>query len=78
MDARVQSTQLGGFFTSFTPFLYLDVKKQANGFSLVTLYDLRYFLNKTFVHGAVFHFDNNQRALDSYLLTCGRAVKLPT
>jgi inner membrane protein len=77
VDARVQATPLGEFFTSFTPFLYLDVEKQADGFSLVTLYDLRYFLNENFVHGAMIHFDGNQIALDSYLLTSGRAIKLP-
>jgi inner membrane protein len=78
VDAPVQATELGEFFTSFTPFLYLDIKNQADGFSLVTLYDLRYFLNKTFVHGAIIHFDDHQIALDSYLLTDGRAIKLPT
>ncbi len=78
VDARVQATPLGEFFTSFTPFLYLDVENQADGFSLVTLYDLRYFLNENFVHGAMIHFDDNQTALDSYLLMSGRAIKLPT
>lgn len=77
VDACVQATTLGEFFTSFTPFLYLDVENQADGFSLVTLYDLRYFLNETFVHGAIIHFDDHQIALDSYLLTAGHAMRLP-
>ncbi len=74
----MQTTELGEFFRSFTPFLYLDVEKQADGFSLVKLYDLRYFFNEKFVHRAIIHFDSNQIALDSYLVTEDHVIKMPT
>jgi inner membrane protein len=74
----VQTTELGEFFQSFTPYLYLNVEKQANGLFLVRLYDLRYFLNEKFVHRAIIHFDKNKTPLESYLLTANHIIKIPT
>lgn len=73
-----QKTVLGEFFSSFTPFSYVteyhDNEQKAR---LVHIYDLRYFLNKSFLHSATIVFDSDEQPCDSYIKTEGRTIKIP-
>ncbi len=73
-----QKTILGEFFSSFTPFSYVtehhDNKQKAK---LVHIYDLRYFLNKSFLHSATIVFGNDEQPCDSYIKTEGRIIRIP-
>jgi inner membrane protein len=69
-------TIIGDFFTTFTPFMYFKEHKSPHSIS-VTIYDLRYVLNKEFIHRATIIFDNDNLPTTSYLHTCGSTTKIP-
>jgi inner membrane protein len=69
-------TLIGDFFTTFTPFIYFREQKSPHSIS-VTIYDLRYVLNKEFLHRATIIFDDNNLPTTSYLHTYGSTTKIP-
>lgn len=69
-------TPLGDFFTSFTPFIYFEEKENTSSPS-VNIYDLRYILNKKFLHHATIIFDHNKHPTASYMHSYGRTMKIP-
>ena len=73
---QAQKTPLGDFFTSFTPFIYFEEKQNTNSLS-VNIYDLRYILNKQFLHHATIIFDNNKLPTASYMHSYGHTMKIP-
>jgi len=73
---QAQKTLIGDFFATFTPFIYFEEEKSTHSIS-VTIYDLRYVLNKEFIHRATVIFDNNNRPISSYLHSYGSTTKIP-
>lgn len=73
---QAQKTLIGDFFATFTPFIYFKEQKTLHSIS-VTIYDLRYVLNKEFLHRATIIFDNNNLPATSYLHTYGSTTKIP-
>ena len=73
---QAQKTPLGNFFTSFTPFIYFEEEQNTNSLS-VNIYDLRYILNKQFLHHATIIFDSNKLPTASYMHSYGRTMKIP-
>lgn len=69
-------TPLGGFFTTFTPFIYFEEQKNTDSI-YVNIYDLRYILNKQFLHRATIVFDNNNLPTASYMHSYGSTMKIP-
>jgi inner membrane protein len=74
--AQAKKTPLGDFFTSFTPFIYFEEQEDLNSIS-VNIYDLRYILNKKFLHHATIIFDHNELPTASYMYSYGRTMKIP-
>jgi inner membrane protein len=68
-------TSLGEFFTSFTPFIYLEEKPDETA-TRVNLYDLRYFGDRRFLHSATIVFDGDNLPCESYMHTLGRTVRV--
>ena len=73
---QAQKTPLGDFFTSFTPFIYFEEEQNTNSLS-VNIYDLRYILNKQFLHHGTIIFDSNKLPTASYMHSYGRTMKIP-
>ncbi len=73
---QAKKTPLGDFFTTFTPFSYFEETKTMDSCS-VTIYDLRYILNKKFLHQATIVFDSNNFPTASYMHSYGRTMKIP-
>ena len=73
---QAQKTPLGDFFTHFTPFIYFEEKQNTHSLS-VNIYDLRYILNKNFLHYGTIIFDNNKLPTASYMHSYGRIMKIP-
>ena len=73
---QAQKTPLGDFFTSFTPFVYFEEERHSNSLS-VNIYDLRYILNKQFLHHGTIIFDSNKLPTASYMHSYGRTMKIP-
>jgi len=73
---QAQKTPLGDFFTHFTPFIYFEEKQNTHSLS-VNIYDLRYILNKQFLHHGTIIFDNNKFPTASYMHSYGRTMKIP-
>ena len=73
---QAQKTPLGNFFTSFTPFIYFEEEQNINSLS-VNIYDLRYILNKQFLHHGTIIFDSNKLPTASYMHSYGRTMKIP-
>lgn len=73
---QAQQTPLGSFFTKFTPFIYFEEQENMNSIS-VNIYDLRYILNKKFLHHATIFFDGNKLPTASYMYSYGRTMKVP-
>jgi len=73
---QAQKTPLGDFFTNFTPFIYFEEQQHNNSLS-VNIYDLRYILNKKFLHHATIIFDSNELPTASYMHSYGRTMKIP-
>lgn len=73
---QAQKTPLGDFFTSFTPFIYFEEKQQTHSLS-VNIYDLRYILNKQFLHHGTIIFDGNKIPTASYMYSYGHTMKVP-
>ena len=73
---QAQKTPLGDFFTNFTPFIYFEEEQNTNSLS-VNIYDLRYVLNKQFIHHATIIFDSNKLPTASYMHSYGRTMKIP-
>lgn len=76
LTLEAKKTPLGDFFTSFTPFIYFDEQHTQNSIS-VNIYDLRYILNKKFLHHATIIFDSNKLPTASYMYSYGRTMKIP-
>ncbi len=76
LTLKAKKTPLGDFFTTFTPFIYFHEQHTTNSF-FVTIYDLRYILNKKFLHHATIIFDNNKLPTASYMHSYGRTMKIP-
>ena len=76
LTIEAQKTPLGDFFTGFTPFIYFH-ENHTNNFISVNIYDLRYILNKNFLHHATIIFDNNNLPMASYMHSYGRTMKIP-
>ncbi len=76
MTAEAQKTPIGDFFTTFTPFIYYE-EQQERDFSKVNIYDLRYIMNKQFIHSATILFGENNIPYDSYMESYGRKIKVP-
>ncbi len=76
ISLEAQKTLLGEFFSKFTPFMYLKEESQDAGWATVHIYDLRYFLNESFLHSATVIFENNAPCL-SYIHTTGKTIKIP-
>ena len=73
---QAQKTPLGHFFTSFTPFIYFEEEQNTHSLS-VNIYDLRYIINKQFIHHATIVFDSNKLPTASYMHSYGRTMKIP-
>lgn len=73
---QAKNTPLGDFFTSFTPFIYFEEQQNSHSMS-VNMYDLRYILNKQFIHHATIIFDSNKLPTASYMHSYGRTMKIP-
>lgn len=73
---QAQKTLIGDFFATFTPFIYFEEQNNINSRS-VTIYDLRYILNKEFLHRATVIFDDNNLPATSYLHSYGSTMKIP-
>lgn len=73
---QAQKTPLGDFFANCTPFVYFEEQQHAHSLS-VNVYDLRYILNKQFLHHGTIIFDNNQLPSSSYMYSDGRTMKIP-
>jgi len=73
---QAQKTVIGDFFVTFTPFIYFEEQKNTNS-RWVTIYDLRYVLNKQFLHRATIIFDDNNLPTTSYLHSYGNTMKIP-
>lgn len=73
---QAKNTPLGDFFTRFTPFIYVEEQQNSQSIS-VTMYDLRYILNKRFAHHATIVFDHNKLPTASYMHSYGRTMKIP-
>ena len=73
---QAKNTPLGDFFTHFTPFMYVEEQQNAHSMS-VTMYDLRYILDKRFIHHAIIVFDHNKLPAASYMHSYGRTMKIP-
>jgi len=76
LTIEAKKTPLGYFFTNFTPFIYFDEQYNKNSIS-VNIYDLRYILDKKFLHHATIIFDNNKLPTASYMHSYGRTMKIP-
>ena len=73
---QAQKTPLGDLFTNFTPFIYFEEEQNTNSLS-VNMYDLRYILNKQFLHHGTIIFDDNKLPTASYMHSYGRTMKIP-
>jgi len=73
---QAQKTPLGDFFTKFTPFLYFEEEQTIHSLS-VNIYDLRYIINKQFLHHGTIIFDSNKLPTASYMYSYGRTMKIP-
>jgi len=73
---QAKKTPLGDFFTTFTPFHYFEEHKNEQ-ITSVTIYDLRYILNKEFLHRGTIVFDGNELPAASYMHSYGRTMKVP-
>ncbi len=73
---KAQSTPLGTFFKTFTPYAYFEEQCDTNVLK-VNIYDLRYFLNEQFLHRATIIFNDASIPLTSYLHSEGRTIKVP-
>lgn len=73
---QAQKTVIGDFFATFTPFIYFEEQKNINS-NYVTIYDLRYIMNKQFLHRATIIFDDNNLPTTSYLHSYGSTMKIP-
>lgn len=73
---QAKNTPLGDFFTNFTPFVYVEEQQNSHSIS-VNMYDLRYILNKQFIHHATIVFDSNKLPTASYMYSYGRTMKIP-
>ncbi|SFL30980.1 metal-dependent hydrolase [Pelosinus propionicus] len=74
---QAKKTKIGDFFATFTPFIYFTVQEHPHSIS-VTIYDLRYVLNKQFLHRATIIFDHAaNHPTTSYLHTYGSTTQIP-
>jgi inner membrane protein len=73
---QAQKTLIGDFFSTFTPFIYFEEQESTHS-RCVTIYDLRYVLNKQFLHRATIIFDDNNLPAISYLHSYGSTMKIP-
>lgn len=73
---KASETTLGEFFNLFTPFLYFEEEYPDNVAAKVTIYDLRYFDNRKFIHSATIVFDHGQSPMESYIHSLGRTIKV--
>lgn len=76
LTKKAQKTFVGDFFTSFSPLVYFEEVSAATCL-MVTVYDLRYILNRQFLHRATILFDHNQRPTASFMYSYGKIIKLP-
>lgn len=73
---EAKKTPLGDFFSTFTPFIYFEEQESCNS-TTVNMYDLRYILNKKFLHHGTILFDSNKLPTESYMHSYGRTMKIP-
>lgn len=73
---KVQSTRLGNFFNTFTPFAYYEEERTMNTLQ-INIYDLRYYLNQQFIHRATIVFNDFDSPTASYLYSEGKVIKVP-
>lgn len=73
---QAQKTPLGDFFTHFTPFIYFEEQNHSHS-TFVNIYDLRYIMNKEFLHHATIIFDSNKLPTASYMHSYGHTMKIP-
>ncbi|MCC5466453.1 metal-dependent hydrolase [Pelosinus baikalensis] len=77
LTLQAKKTLIGDFFATFTPFIYFEEQKNPHSIS-VTIYDLRYVLDKQFLHRATIIFDHNSNhPTTSYLHTYGSTTQIP-
>jgi inner membrane protein len=77
LTLQAKKTLIGDFFATFTPFIYFAEQKTPHSIS-VTIYDLRYILDKQFLHRATIIFDRNSNyPTTSYLHTYGSTTQIP-
>jgi len=76
VSMQAQKTPLWTFFANFTPFLYFEEEQDTNS-RAVKIYDLRYILNKQFLHHGTIFFDDKQLPTASYMHSYGRTMKIP-
>ncbi|WP_425060660.1 putative protein YfhP [Sporomusa carbonis] len=77
-ELGAQKTVLGEFFASFTPFSYCtEHEDDVQNTKLVRIYDLRYFLNQSFLHSATIVLGHDEQPCESYIQTYGRKIKIP-
>lgn len=77
LTVEAQKTTLGEFFRSFTPFSYFEEHPDLES-QKVTIYDLRYFANKQFIHSATIIFDSDNAPCESYIHSLGHTIKVQT
>ncbi len=76
LTLQAKKTLIGNFFATFTPYIYFAEQKDTHSIS-VTIYDLRYVLNKQFLHRATIIFDHTNQPTTSYLHSYGSTTQIP-
>jgi inner membrane protein len=76
LTQKAQTTFLGSFFSAFSPYVYFE-EHNTGTFPRVNIYDLRYMVNRQFLHRATILFDQNNIPTASFMHSYGRTIKLP-
>lgn len=70
LSRRAQSTAIGRFFATFTPFSYFEECEEGEK-AAVRIYDLRYYKRKQFVHSGTIVFTDGLYPSQSYMESYG-------
>lgn len=75
LSRRAQSTAIGRFFATFTPFSYFEEYEEAEK-KAVRIYDLRYYKRKQFVHSGTIVFTDGLYPSQSYMESYGSKIQV--
>ncbi|HEY3426011.1 MAG TPA: metal-dependent hydrolase [Negativicutes bacterium] len=74
--AQAQKTPIGNFFSTFTPFIYVEEQQYLTSLQ-VTIYDLRYIIDNQFLHRATVIFNDAQLPTTCYMHSYGQKIEVP-